>query len=617
MAKVPTRTKTAQQPLKPLKDPVERSFQLTSFIGGISDYDDKGQAGSFKGGSANLNIRRSTDSLYCNQALVDETLPAGTTLINFIVNCSDGNAYGFDDSGHVLKRTSAGAWSIVYTDPNGAILGAAEWYDYGGAATATITSSGTNVSNNDTITIGGQTYTFVSALTGAANQVLIGSSADASLANLAQAINNDATGLGSTYTSATPKNVFVSAGSENSSSHTLVVTALKPGLDGNSIGISKSAVTITLSGTTLSGGIASQTFLYWATATQLNRKLIPGVTTTPWTDVNASGHGGDPWPKTTLTSATWHTMREAQGDLMICNDHYLAMVGYDDSYTDEAVDLQASNIAQTVIERGDYAIAGTIARNAKNQSFYFSWQSQALDWINKGKIPAAGINAMIDTEIPLLQAGTDGQLFYSDFVNTLAATSFPGGGQVNPDAVEDDSGYALFGVYGNGTGNTGIYSYGRDDKNAPFVLNLEYQFDCDVIGSVRYVGTDLLVSYKHGATYGVKKVDSTTKAVATHISLDLKALPKPPSIPTIWTKVKMKTAALPAGTSIACYVMTDKSGTWVQGETPAGQTTFAVTNGTEAIFRFPIVGDIIATKTVLTPSGNSSPEVYKIEPFFV
>ena len=33
-------------------------------------------------------------------------------------------------------------------------------------------------------------------------------------------------------------------------------------------------------------------------------------------------------------------------------------------------------------------------------------------------------------------------------------------------------------------------------KNADFVLNCEYQFDCDEINSVKVIGTDILFAYK-------------------------------------------------------------------------------------------------------------------------
>lgn len=62
--------------------------------------------------------------------------------------------------------------------------------DNGAAATGTLTSNNTNVSNNDTVTINSRVYTFKTTLTGAADEVLIGANADASLTNLANLINS-------------------------------------------------------------------------------------------------------------------------------------------------------------------------------------------------------------------------------------------------------------------------------------------------------------------------------------------------------------------------------------------------------------------------------------------
>ena len=48
-------------------------YQISSFRGGISDYDDKGLAGAFKFGYG-LDIRKVKDSLSCQQALIEEGL---------------------------------------------------------------------------------------------------------------------------------------------------------------------------------------------------------------------------------------------------------------------------------------------------------------------------------------------------------------------------------------------------------------------------------------------------------------------------------------------------------------------------------------------------------------
>lgn len=42
--------------------------------------------------------------------------------------------YGFGDTGKIYKRTSGGGWSVVYTDPDGEILGAAEYIHNDGAS---------------------------------------------------------------------------------------------------------------------------------------------------------------------------------------------------------------------------------------------------------------------------------------------------------------------------------------------------------------------------------------------------------------------------------------------------------------------------------------------------
>lgn len=123
-------------------------------------------------------------------------------------------------------------------------------------ATATITSNGTNVSNGDTVTVDGVTYTFKTALTPAANEVLIGASAAASLTNLVAAINLYGTS-GTTYGAGTqtPPGVWASA----VTSTVITLSARKGGSGGNSLAIAKSAATLTLSGSTLSGGSGSNT----------------------------------------------------------------------------------------------------------------------------------------------------------------------------------------------------------------------------------------------------------------------------------------------------------------------------------------------------------------------
>lgn len=119
------------------------------------------------------------------------------------------------------------------------------------AASGTLTSNNTNVSNNDTVTIGTKVYTFKTSLTPTEGEVLIGGSADASLLNLIRAINH--TGTPDTDYKVAAANTQVSAVS-SVTSHAFAVTALTAGTAGNSIAITETAVTLSWGAATLASG---------------------------------------------------------------------------------------------------------------------------------------------------------------------------------------------------------------------------------------------------------------------------------------------------------------------------------------------------------------------------
>lgn len=175
---------------------------------------------------------------------------------------------------------------------------------YGGAfSTGTITSSGVTPSDGDTVTVGGTTYTFKTALTPAANEVLIAGSAANALANLTRAINRIGT-PGTDYGSATVKNpdVIVTA-------VTATVVSLQARYSGNdndrggSIALSKVAATLTVSGATLSGGTQGK-----ATA------VLTSDTTNPANNDQVVIGNRTYTFKTTLTGAADEVLIDGGGD---------------------------------------------------------------------------------------------------------------------------------------------------------------------------------------------------------------------------------------------------------------------------------------------------------------
>ena len=125
--------------------------------------------------------------------------------------------------------------------------------DEADAAVATLTSSGVQVTADDTVTIGAVTYTFKVAVTTTANEVKMGTNAADTLVNLYNAIN--LTGVAGKYGSLTVIHPTVTAVSYTTT--TVLLAAKTAGTGGNSLGFSKSAATLSVSGANFAGGAAT------------------------------------------------------------------------------------------------------------------------------------------------------------------------------------------------------------------------------------------------------------------------------------------------------------------------------------------------------------------------
>ena len=356
-----------------------------------------------------------------------------------------------------------------------------------------------------------------------------------------------------------------------------------------------------------SGGTTS---LQWATNNHVKKKPIPGNSN--WSDITTIASN--------LTGADWHTMKQIGGSNMICNASKIAMVGYDDSYTNEALDMIPGNIGKTIIERNGRAVIGTVK----------AWDI------------TRGVNGMLDGEVPLAQIGEDGELFYANFNDSMPVKRLPGGGKVNPGGVTNEvdqvtifdweqnaqswidkqslGNMSLWGVFdstvdADATRN-GVYSYGRKNKDQLVTLNLEYALDVDEIGAVVNVEGTTLVSYQDGSDFGVKAVDPDNKATGVYESLEFRVPIKKPEGPTIFSMTEIFMEPLHVGCSILYFYKMNHATTWTQAYTADGNSSFATTNATKAVFRIGEQGDIFEEKIVIVPNGNVSPVVLRSRTFF-
>lgn len=123
------------------------------------------------------------------------------------------------------------------------------------AATQTLTSTGTNVTDGDTVTIGATVYRFKTTMAQAYDVQRDGSLAATSLANLAAAIAGG--GDGTKFYPGTLAHPTVNLTS-NDATH-VIVTAKTPGTAGNAIATTETAATLSWGNTTLLGGLDLQT----------------------------------------------------------------------------------------------------------------------------------------------------------------------------------------------------------------------------------------------------------------------------------------------------------------------------------------------------------------------
>lgn len=155
------------------------------------------------------------------------------------------------------EETDVTTKSVITASPTGKVTIDADGVltgvegDVKAQATLTVTDT---FSNDETVTIGNKTYTFKTALTPAADEVLIGASAAASLDNLKSAVNGTA-GAGTTYGTGTVAHTQVDA-TTNTDTTQLFVAKLG-GTHGNAYASTETATNASFGGATFASGTAA------------------------------------------------------------------------------------------------------------------------------------------------------------------------------------------------------------------------------------------------------------------------------------------------------------------------------------------------------------------------
>jgi len=174
---------------------------------------------------------------------------------------TDAGSYLNGTTSQAVKATTGVVMGIIANSHTSGTVrlndGASGTTSAGVKATGVLTASDV-FTNGETITVGDKTYTFVTALSGAANEVLIGASAAASLDNLKSAINATA-GAGTTYGLGTAANPNVTATTNTDTAQT--VEAYRVGTYGNAIPTTSTAADVAWGAATLENGAEASTLI--------------------------------------------------------------------------------------------------------------------------------------------------------------------------------------------------------------------------------------------------------------------------------------------------------------------------------------------------------------------
>lgn len=531
-----------------------QTLEIKSFEGGISSFADRGIRGAFKFGS-NLDIRKAVDTLTCGQAMKEEGL------------------FGFSHSQSASLSQSASK------SPSG-------------SASASISPSGSPSKSASPSSSGSRSASKSASPSASASP---SSSRSASLSPSA-GLNNIYVDLVLFWVKATDGNTYGFGNAGN----------IYRRYDDGFTRIVYKDPNGPIKGAEEKPSDTGQSYLQWATDTSVKQKPLPGAS--DWSDVTTIADN--------LTGGDWHTMKQVGGANYIANGSKVALVGYDGSWTNEALDLIPGRYAKTILERTGRAVFGTYPAGYPNK----------------------GVNGMLDGEQPLCQIGDDGEIFFANFTDTMPVKRFPGGGRVNPGGVANvldgidifdwifgaDSwidkqtlgNMSMWGVFNADSGKNGIYYYGRKNKEQPFTLNLEYEMDVDEIGAIANINGVTIASYRDGSDFGVRAVDFDNKATAIWEGLEFRTPVKKTEEPTLFDYVEVFMDSLPVGCSVYFYYQKNKSGDWVQAYTADGNAAFTTTGGKKATFRIGAEMDIYEPRIVLVPNGNITPEIFRIRTYF-
>ncbi len=481
------------------------------------------------------------------------TKNSGITVNEFvkkIVVCTDGNSYHFSSvSGKIWKRTSAGAWSLVYTtealegEPaqSCACMGAKEYGKYIYWATKDRLFR-TPVSNAF-----GATAEYVDDLnedSGNYDPLTIVLSYAPPTSISESAVNK----LDLTFTE--DSIAYIALYKYSGSSGTITLTVH----DQSDSSIASKTINVS--------DMFNRTLFIFSSPIAVNRTKTYHMHVTKSVGGDGVIYSGTANDLSTVeykvfypANNTWKPMEEVNNVLFIGDGHYVHQVD-GETFSKQALDLPKLYTITCMNKLDTDLLIGTYISSIIAKSAVFRWNTWSVSWSNSDEIDEVGVNAFLPADnMVFVHAGTAGNIYSYDGVRLdlwrRVDGEYSSTGQitVNPSAVANIEGQTLFGI-SNVTGNPveqGVFVLGRHSKNYPYVIDLSYPISQRLssalvmsgveIGAIAVVGSEVLVAWRrsstvtmtiaspavvtftgHGLTDGDGVIFSTTGALPTGVT---------------------------------------------------------------------------------------------------
>lgn len=353
-------------------------------------------------------------------------------------------------------------------------------------------------------------------------------------------------------------------------------------------------------------------YIYWATQSRLHRILLTDALTTTW----VPGAGLN-WATFTRTDLVYHDM-VVQNDILYIADGYALAQVNGNTFSATALDLPYP-IHHRISALSKYLtgiLTGTFVASTVVEAIVALWNTWSVSFSYQDELPEIGVNSFLKTDnYVIANIGKKGNFYAFNGSQMEQFKRIPGdwGGFfsskaaiVHPDANVNLNGMPLFGL-SNVSGDPtleGIYSFGSYSREYPKIIDLTYPISTGSvagveIGAMALVGTDMLIAWKDGSTYGIDKVDTAAKFNGAYYETRIIKL-DPDAEKEFLAEIYYRT--LPTGTDITLYVSIDH-GAYSQVSLTLDAATKKKYN------KILIKATTVQFKVVTSSSVNNAPEI--------